>query len=70
MMQVITVFKQRIENKSLEPVDDKIGYICRMIEKGATAKISSNDKKTKNNFNNFSQREYDMDELEKKLIGH
>ncbi|SES91896.1 Protein involved in initiation of plasmid replication [Pseudobutyrivibrio sp. C4] len=70
MMQVVSVFKQRIENKSLDPVDDKIGYICRMIEKGATAKISSNDKKKKNNFNNFSQRDYDMDELEKKLIGH
>ena len=41
-----------------------------MIEQGATPKApAKEEKKGKNSFHNFSQRETDMDELEKKLLG-
>jgi plasmid replication initiation protein len=71
MMQIITAFKQRIDNKSLGDIDDKVGYICRMIQNGANPKAPlDNNDKAKNKFNNFKQRDYDMDELERKLIGH
>ncbi|QFJ53400.1 replication initiation protein [Pseudobutyrivibrio xylanivorans] len=67
--QILLTFKQRIDNTELAPVEDKLGYVCRMIEQGATPKVSANDgKKAKNSFHNFSQRDVDMDELEKALF--
>ena len=70
MMEIVTAYKIRVNNKDLEPIDDKVGYICKMIEKGANPKINKkNESRTKNSFNNFPQREYDMKELEKKMIG-
>lgn len=68
MMQVVAAFNQRNENKTLEPIEDKVGYICRMIEQGASVNSPKGAEKQKNSFNNFSQRDYDMEELEKKLI--
>jgi hypothetical protein len=68
--QILLTFKQRIDNTDLDPVEDKLGYLCRMIEQGATPKApAKEEKKGKNSFHNFSQRETDMDELEKKLLG-
>ena len=69
MMQILPAFKQRMEKAGLEPIEDKVGYLCRMIEQGVS--LSSKQSKASNNkngFNNFEQRDYDMAELEKKLL--
>ena len=58
-----------MEKAGLEPIEDKVGYLCRMIEQGVS--LSSKQSKAgnnKNGFNNFEQRDYDMAELEKKLL--
>lgn len=72
LMAVLPLFKSRVENKNLEPIEDKTAYICSLIQGDTTPKPTKQAGKGKsnNNFNNFSQRDYDMDELEKKLIGH
>ena len=73
LMQIIPIFNERLKNTNLEPIEDKVGYFCRMIEQGAglTTELKQEKKnKNSNKFNNFSQRDYDMDELEKKLLGH
>ena len=67
MMQIVSVFKQRIENTDLEPIDDKVKYICRMIEKGASASEPKKKQSKKNNFQNFEQRDYDFAALEKAI---
>ena len=54
--------KQRIEKTDLELIDDKVKYICRMIEKGASA-----SEPKKNSFQNFDQRDYDFATLEKAI---
>lgn len=72
LMTVLPVFKSRIENTELEPIEDKTAYICSLIQGDTTPKPTkqAEKKKSNNKFNNFSQRDYDMNELEKKLIGH
>ncbi len=67
MMQIIPAFKQRIENTSLEKVEDRVGYICRMIEFGTSAKpVEGEDKKkSSNNFKNFDQRQYSAEDWDK-----
>ncbi len=70
LMQILPVFKSRIENNELDPVDNKVAYLCRMIQDGVSAVTSSKEKssKKKSGFSNFNQRDYDMDALEKKLL--
>ena len=58
--------KQRVEKTDLEPIDDKVKYICRMIEKGASTSDPKKQSK-KNNFQNFEQRDYDFAALEKTI---
>ncbi len=73
LMQIIPAFNERLNDANLDPIEDKVGYFCRMIEHGiGLAAGPKQDKKNKdtNKFNNFSQRNYDMDELARKLIGH
>ncbi len=48
---------------------DRVGYICAMIAQGANPKPEKTEK-SKNKFNKFSQRDYDMDELERQLLKH
>lgn len=64
IMQVIIAFKQRLDNPAFEPVVDKAGYLCKMIEQGL---VPTYEKK-KNQFNQYQQLEYDYDELEQKLL--
>ncbi len=66
MMQTILAFKQRLDDKSLSPVEDKVGYLCKMIEMGSNKMISTSQ--SSNSFNNFSQNDYDFDELEKAIL--
>lgn len=68
MMEIITAFKKRIQNESLAAINDQVGYICRMIAQG-TSIDNAIAKKKNNNFNNFEQRDDDMDLIEKKLLG-
>ncbi len=71
IMQAAVVFKTRISNKSKERIDDPFAYMYTLIKNGKFADINSLEKeykKNKNKFNNFSQHEYDWDELEKKLF--
>lgn len=68
MMEIITAFKKRIQNESLAAINDPVGYICRMIAQG-TSIDNAIAKKQNNNFNNFEQRDDDMDLIEKKLLG-
>ena len=68
MMEIITAFKKRIQNESLAAINDQVGYICRMIAQG-TSIDNAIAKKQNNNFNNFDQRDDDMDLIEKKLLG-
>ena len=68
MMEVITAFKKRVQNESLTPINDKVGYICRMIAQG-TSEDAGVIKKQNIAFNNFEQRDDDMDIIEKKLLG-
>ncbi len=68
MMEIITAFKHRIENEGMDKIDDRVGYICRMIEQGTNNKSHKQPGKQKNEFNNFSQRDYDMKEIEDALL--
>ncbi len=69
MMQIITAYKQRVDNAQLDSIEDPVGYICRMIEQGANPKLPS-ENKGKNAFHKFSQRDTDFEALEKKLLGN
>ena len=69
LMQILIAFKSRVENKELDKIEDRIGYICAMIAQGANPKPEKTEK-SKNKFNKFSQRDYDMDELERQLLKH
>ena len=66
MMQVLLAFKQRIDDKTLDPVEDKVRYLCKMIEKGSQRSSTTREKGS--NFINFKQNEYDFDDLESKLL--
>ena len=71
-MQIIPVFNSRLSNTELEPIEDKVGYFCRMIEQGTGTPAVPKDRKKEdnNNFKKFSQRDYDFEELEKKLLNN
>ncbi|MCR5605822.1 MAG: replication initiation protein [Treponema sp.] len=64
MMQVILSFKQRLDDSTLDPIEDKVGYLCKMIEVGSK-KVSP--KRTKN-FSNFEQNDFSYDDIESKII--
>lgn len=67
LMSLLPVFKSRLENTTLEPIEDKIAYMCSLIQNDDN--VSKDVKKNNTNrFNNFDQRDYDMTMLEKKLL--
>ncbi len=71
MMQIILAFKKRLDDDTLEPVEDKLSYLCKMIELGTSDNVTKPKKakkKTDNDFNNFKQNDYDFDELEKQIV--
>ncbi len=69
MMQVISGFKARLDNKELDAVEDQVAYLCAMIENGASSTIKdSQKKKNSNSFNNFAQRDDDLSEIEKRML--
>lgn len=68
LMQVLATFNTRNANKELDEIEDRVGYICAMISQGVSQNPKKASTKKKNSFNNFQQRDYDMDELEKKLL--
>jgi hypothetical protein len=67
MMQIIPEFKRRLDDTSKEIINDKVGYICWMIEQGGSAKkqTSSDQAKNRNSFNNFQERQYNKDDWSK-----
>ena len=67
LMAVALSFTSRFNDKSLDPIEDKVKYFCRMIEQGAfTDKVEKKPRNKKNNsFENFEQREYSEDEWKK-----
>ena len=69
MMEVITAFKKRFVNDKMESITDCVGYICKMIVQGTSFDYPGN-RKQNNSFNNFEQRDDDMDIIEKKLLGN
>ena len=62
MMKVIIAFKQRLDDRRLDPVEDKVKYLCAMI--GQTEKKN----RSNNSFNHFTQNTYNFKELEEKLL--
>ena len=70
IMQILIAFKSRVDNDGLDKIEDRVGYVCAMIAQGTSLKPVKGKEKSKNKFNNFSQRDMDMDELERKLLGH
>ena len=74
MMQAAVILKTRLDNKSMEKVDNPLAYMITMIKNGSltdATNLENDYKKTRKPFNNYGgQREYDWDALEKKLIGH
>ena len=70
MMEIITAFKKRSEVDVLENIRDRVGYICKMIAQGTSLDDNASKKSKNNSFNNFEQRDDDIDLLEKKLLGN
>ncbi|MCR5403613.1 MAG: replication initiation protein [Butyrivibrio sp.] len=69
MMQLILAFRKRLDDKRQEPIEDRVGYLCRMIELGTHADVTENRRESsRNSFGRFKQNEYDFDELESKLL--
>lgn len=69
MMQIISAFKTRLDNQELNDVEDRLAYLCAMIENGTSGKVTvSPTKKSSNSFNNFSQRDDDLSEIEKIML--
>jgi hypothetical protein len=61
-MQVVVAFKQRLEDSSLDPIDDKVSYLCKMIELGT----EKNSRPKKSNVNQINTQNYD--DLEELLL--
>lgn len=73
IMQTASVLKSRIDNKTMEKIEAPFAYVLTIIKNGNLtdpSKLENSYKKVKNNFNNFKQRDYDMEELERKLLSH
>lgn len=70
MTQIIMTFKQRLDDPAQEPIEDKVGYLCKMIEYGSKSQGQGRRGST-NAFNSFPQNSYsheDMDDLERRLL--
>ncbi|MCR5607161.1 MAG: RepB family plasmid replication initiator protein [Treponema sp.] len=65
MMQIISSFKTRLEDKTQPPISEKgkVGYLCKMIELGVIQHYNGRP-----GFNSFTQNSYDFDELESQLL--
>ena len=57
MMQIISAFGKQLANRSMEPVTDKVGYICCMIEQGNFQNASNQEKSNKSSELIFAQIE-------------
>lgn len=69
MMQLVLAFRKRLDDKRHEPVEDQVGYLCKMIELGTHSDYSDSRKEsTRNPFGRFKQNEYDFEDLENKLL--
>ncbi len=71
IMQTAGVLKSRLDNTKMEPIDNPFAYILTLIKNGTLldpTKAEKDYKAVKNNFTNYSQRDYDFDELEKLLL--
>lgn len=71
MMQIVLGFRKRLDDEELEPIEDKVSYLCKMIELGTSEtaiKTKKSKKKDDNPFNNFKQNDYDFDKLEEQII--
>ncbi len=71
IMQAAGVLKTRIDNKIMGNIDNPFAYMMTLIKTGTLAdpaKIEREYSDSRNGFNNFDQRNYDMDELEMQLI--
>ena len=67
MTQIIMAFRQRLDDTVQEPIEDKVGYLCKMIELGNKTS-SRSQRRVGNNFNNFVQGDYNFAELEEQLL--
>lgn len=67
MMHIILAFRQRLDDTVQEPIEDKVGYLCKMIELGSKTSNRS-QRRGVNNFNNFVQGDYNFAELEEQLL--
>jgi plasmid replication initiation protein len=67
MMQIIPAFKQRLDSTSMEEIEDRVGYFCRMIEQGTSTGNQSKkaQSKPKTGFKNFGERDYSQDDWDK-----
>ena len=74
MMQAAGVLKTRLDNNSMDKIESPIAYLITLIKNGSlmdAAALEKDYNTTKKSFSNYKgQRDYDWDELEKKLIGH
>ena len=63
-LRIFADYKERADIKDIEEVGNPVRYIKAMLKNE-----EKHGKRRKNSFNNFSQRnDYDMEELEKKLL--
>ena len=73
MMQAAGVLKTRLDNQSMDKIESPIAYLITLIKNGSlmdAAALENDYKTTKKSFTNYkSQRDYDWDSLEKKLLG-
>ena len=59
MNQAIMFFKKRLDDNTLEPIDNKVAYLYKMVEMGNSTPTLSNKQ---NNFNRFTQNDYNYSE--------
>lgn len=65
MMKIILAFKQRLDDPNLDPVEDKVAFLCKMIEQG-TSPQGYNRRTT--NFASFQQNDFDYNAIEDQLL--
>ncbi|AQM58581.1 replication initiation protein [Clostridium baratii] len=65
----IELISEVAEYSRTQNVGDLMRYLKKMVKPGVFKRPLKNNKKVQLRFNDFKQREYDYDELEKKLLG-
>lgn len=65
----IELISEVAEYSRTQNISDLMRYLKKMVKPGVFKRPLKNNKKVHLRFNNFKQREYDYDELEKKLLG-